>query len=400
MHLCCLSWPWASCDSYVIAHGYCIVYCTLCSWTVQHVYSYSWADLSVDVVSVVLDTLSVVSDRRILSKVWAILQHVPHPLHNALVKQRSSFNQRLIAPKCTTERHMKSFLPVAIKLYNSSLWWSDSFSYLYNKTNNINIHSHLIYNITTISLYIFLIVYYTLPFYYLFVFYCLLWYFILVYYNLNVYFNILFYLHLHLYCLFPFMLSKGHGMLVNSMGCVYNLFHIAKYEEEGFGCESPIQDTESVRLSQYTKFIEHKLPTCKILGSFWGLPKQTMNTALNIQKYDCKTCILLPFLSQVEVKWFSFLCTQNNYFFHIVSTHLLKSNKICHPPEKVWQIKMLIEQDSGTGVPCPSMVTSTPAPLWDAGDWMLVTSMECWWWNAVEQLHQQFRQQDYAVRPA
>ena len=36
------------------------------------------------------------------------------------------------------------------------------------------------------------------------------------------------------------------------------------------GYESPIQDTESVRLSQSTKFIEHKLQTCKILGSFEG----------------------------------------------------------------------------------------------------------------------------------
>ena len=74
-----------------------------------------------DVVGVKLDTLTVVSDRRMLSKVRAILQHVSHPLHNALVKQRSTFSQRLIAPKCTTERHRKSFLPVAIKLYNSSL---------------------------------------------------------------------------------------------------------------------------------------------------------------------------------------------------------------------------------------------------------------------------------------
>ena len=34
------------------------------------------------------------------------------------------------------------------------------------------------------------------------------------------------------------------------------------------GCESPIQDTESVRLSQCTKFTEHKLQICRILGSF------------------------------------------------------------------------------------------------------------------------------------
>ena len=76
------------------------------------------------------------------------------------VEQRSTFSQRLIAPKCTTERHRKSFLPVAINLYNSSLWRSDSFGYLKDKTNNITIHSHFIYNATTISLYIVNIVVY------------------------------------------------------------------------------------------------------------------------------------------------------------------------------------------------------------------------------------------------
>ena len=74
-----------------------------------------------DVVGVGLDNLSAVSDRRMLLRVWAILQHVSHPLHNALVEQRSTFSQRLIALKCTTECHRKLFLPVAINLYNSSL---------------------------------------------------------------------------------------------------------------------------------------------------------------------------------------------------------------------------------------------------------------------------------------
>ena len=56
-------------------------------------------------------------------------EHEAHELNKLLrkaidvvgVEQRSTFSQRLIAPKCTTERHRKSFLPVAIKLYNSSL---------------------------------------------------------------------------------------------------------------------------------------------------------------------------------------------------------------------------------------------------------------------------------------
>ena len=53
--------------------------------------------------------------------IW-LLQYGSHPLHNALVLLRSSFSERLVAPKCTAEHHRKSFLPVAIKLYNSSLW--------------------------------------------------------------------------------------------------------------------------------------------------------------------------------------------------------------------------------------------------------------------------------------
>ena len=39
-----------------------------------------------DVVGVELDTLSAVSDRRILLKVRTLLQHFSHPLHNALVE--------------------------------------------------------------------------------------------------------------------------------------------------------------------------------------------------------------------------------------------------------------------------------------------------------------------------
>ena len=73
-----------------------------------------------DVVGGKVDTLTAVSDRRMLSKVWTILKYGSHPLHNSLVEKRSIFIQRLIAPTCTTEHYRKSFLPVAIKLSNSS----------------------------------------------------------------------------------------------------------------------------------------------------------------------------------------------------------------------------------------------------------------------------------------
>ena len=81
-----------------------------------------------DVVGEELDTLTAVSDRRLLLKLQVILQHGTHPLHNALIKQRSTFSERLIAPKCTTECHRKSFLPG--QLCNSSCRWFDSNSYL------------------------------------------------------------------------------------------------------------------------------------------------------------------------------------------------------------------------------------------------------------------------------
>jgi len=74
-----------------------------------------------NVVGVKFDSLSVVSERRMLSKLKVILNNVSHPLYDLVLKQRSTFSARLILPKCTTERHRKSFLTVAIKLYNSSL---------------------------------------------------------------------------------------------------------------------------------------------------------------------------------------------------------------------------------------------------------------------------------------
>ena len=69
-----------------------------------------------DVVGVQLNSLTVVLERRMLSKVQAILDNDSHPLHEVLDRLRSTFSQRLLAPRCSTERHMKSFLPVNISL--------------------------------------------------------------------------------------------------------------------------------------------------------------------------------------------------------------------------------------------------------------------------------------------
>ena len=62
-------------------------------------------------VGVELDSPTAVSERRMLSKLHDILDDVSHPLHDTLVQHKSMFRSRLILPKCTTERHRKSFLP-------------------------------------------------------------------------------------------------------------------------------------------------------------------------------------------------------------------------------------------------------------------------------------------------
>ncbi|KAK0142278.1 RNA-directed DNA polymerase from mobile element jockey [Merluccius polli] len=76
-----------------------------------------------DVLGVELDTLTAVSDRRMLLKLRAILHYGSHPLHNALVIQRSSFSERLIGcvsiVGCVALAHLLSALalggiPIAI----------------------------------------------------------------------------------------------------------------------------------------------------------------------------------------------------------------------------------------------------------------------------------------------
>ena len=72
------------------------------------------------VLGVQLDSLVEVSERRMLCKLHSILDNNAHLLHLVLTASRSTFSNRLIPPWCNTERLRKSFLPVAIRLYNSS----------------------------------------------------------------------------------------------------------------------------------------------------------------------------------------------------------------------------------------------------------------------------------------
>ncbi|KAL3047767.1 hypothetical protein OYC64_021860 [Pagothenia borchgrevinki] len=66
------------------------------------------------------ESLAVVSERRMLRKLLGILDNGSHPLHATLVSYRNNFSHRLRSPMTTTQRHRTSFLPVAIKLFNSS----------------------------------------------------------------------------------------------------------------------------------------------------------------------------------------------------------------------------------------------------------------------------------------
>ena len=72
------------------------------------------------VLGVQLDSLLVVSERRMVRKLHSILDNNTHPLHQVLTSHRSTFSNGLIPPLCKTERQRKSFLPVAITLFNSS----------------------------------------------------------------------------------------------------------------------------------------------------------------------------------------------------------------------------------------------------------------------------------------
>ena len=74
-----------------------------------------------EVVGEKLDSLTIVAERRMLSRLQTILDIVSQPLYNTLAQQRSSFSRRPLSLRCNTERHSKSFLPLVIRLYNASL---------------------------------------------------------------------------------------------------------------------------------------------------------------------------------------------------------------------------------------------------------------------------------------
>ncbi len=72
------------------------------------------------VVGGVLDSLTWVAERRILSKFLSILDNVHHPLHSTIPRQKSTFSDRMLSVSCSTER-LRMLFPQAIRLFNSSL---------------------------------------------------------------------------------------------------------------------------------------------------------------------------------------------------------------------------------------------------------------------------------------
>lgn len=68
-----------------------------------------------------LDSLMTVAERRTMDKLLDIIDNASHPLHTVISNQRSLFSGRLLLPKCRTTRFKNSFVPHAIRLYNSSL---------------------------------------------------------------------------------------------------------------------------------------------------------------------------------------------------------------------------------------------------------------------------------------
>ncbi|TWW54377.1 hypothetical protein D4764_0184940 [Takifugu flavidus] len=76
-----------------------------------------WAS---SVVGMKLKPLATVAERRTIDKLRSIMDNVHHPLHTVIHSQRSLISQRLRLPKFRTNRLGNSFIPRAIRLFNSS----------------------------------------------------------------------------------------------------------------------------------------------------------------------------------------------------------------------------------------------------------------------------------------
>lgn len=71
-----------------------------------------------------LESVEVVGEGRMLVKLTSIMNNPHHPLHEYVSGLSSSFSQRLKHPRCRKERFHRSFIPTAVRLYNSSITMS------------------------------------------------------------------------------------------------------------------------------------------------------------------------------------------------------------------------------------------------------------------------------------
>ncbi|KAI4873086.1 hypothetical protein NFI96_003088 [Prochilodus magdalenae] len=72
------------------------------------------------VVGVELDSVVKVAERRTLHTLLSIMNDDGHPLHTIIMDRRSKFSGRLLSQSCSTDRLRRSFVPRAIRLFNSS----------------------------------------------------------------------------------------------------------------------------------------------------------------------------------------------------------------------------------------------------------------------------------------
>ena len=68
-----------------------------------------------------LETIEQVGERRMLAKLISIMDNTSHPLHGTLRALSSSFSSRLLHPQCKKERYRRSFIPSAVRLFNSNI---------------------------------------------------------------------------------------------------------------------------------------------------------------------------------------------------------------------------------------------------------------------------------------
>ncbi len=66
------------------------------------------------------DKLEVIVEKRTRTKLKTVLFFEDHPLHNTFKDLKSSFSERLVMPRCSTERLRRSFIPAAVRFFNNN----------------------------------------------------------------------------------------------------------------------------------------------------------------------------------------------------------------------------------------------------------------------------------------